>query len=124
MKRSARKSNSNAALTLLVAAWTGEVPSIEERTTTDAIGSMAIASRTTSSREMGVDFEVVPMAEVELLAQPIIIATLVGSMICTKIINLALLKIIEGRMKLADGAATARMAVADEGATVDSKMAI
>ena len=73
---------------------------------------------------MGVDFEVVPMAEVELLAQPIIIATLVGSMICTKIINLALLKIIEGRMKLADGAATARMAVADEGATVDSKMAI
>ena len=124
MKRSARKSNSNAALTLLVAAWIGEVPSIEERTTADAIGSMTIASRTTSSSETGVDFEVVPMAEVELLAQPIIIATLVGSMICTKIINLALLKIIEGRMTLADGAATARMAVADEGATLGNKMAI
>ena len=72
---------------------------------------------------MAVDGEVVPTAEVELPAQPIITATLVGSMICTKITSWARLKIIEGRMTLADGAATARMAAADEGATVDCKMA-
>ena len=85
---------------------------------------MTTALRTTSIRDMGADREVVLLAEEELLAQPIITATLVGSMICTRITNWALLEIIDGRMTLADGAATARMAVADEGATVDCKMAI
>ena len=85
---------------------------------------MATALRTTSSRDMGAVREVVLLAEVELLVQPIITATLAGSMICTRSTNRALLESIDDTMTLANGAATARMAVADEGATVDCKMAI
>ena len=73
---------------------------------------------------MEAEHEVVLMAEVEHLAKPTITAILVGSMICTKITSWAQLEIIDGRMTLADGAATARMAEVDAGATVGCKIAI